>query len=133
MEIGGLKKGYEETWDVIVKSFAPVAVFDKHYDELGPFPDPPELRMGTRETRTLIVYNDTFEGEGVTVQWEARLDDLKIAGDSRELRIPLGAHIEFDIQFTPDREGNLVLKLASLKQGKGQFVDARRFVVRRAD
>ncbi len=40
MDVGGLKSGYGEVWDVIVKSFAPVAVFDKHYDELGALPQP---------------------------------------------------------------------------------------------
>ncbi len=129
MDAGGLKDGYEELWDAIVKSFAPVAVFDKHYDELGPFPDAPVLKNGARQTRTLIVYNDTFEDEDVTLHWTARLDGRTIKEESKKLQIPLGTHIEFDISFTPEGTGQLALELVSLKQGEEQFKDVREFIV----
>jgi hypothetical protein len=121
---------YGKAWDLIVKSFAPVAVFDKHYDELGAFPEPPALDAGQPAARTLIVYNDTFQGEDVTVRWEAVLDGRRIAGESRDLRIPLGDHIEFGIEFTPARAGNLQLRVSSEKGGEVQFEDMRPFTVR---
>ena len=67
----GTKPGFEEAYDILVKSFAPVAVFDKDYDALGAFPTPPVLRRGQPVSRTLIVYNDAFSGEDVTVSSSA--------------------------------------------------------------
>jgi len=125
----GLKEGYEGAWDLIVKSFAAVAVFDKAYDALGPFPDPPKFRARHEATRILIVYNDTFEDEAVTVTWQAELDGIRIAGEERKLRIPLGDHTEIAIAFTPERPGELTLALASSKAGKQCFQDTRAFSV----
>ena len=125
----GLKDGYKDAWDLIVKSFAAVAVFDREYDALGPFPDPPELRAGSRAIRTLIVYNDTFEDEAVTVMWHAEMDGARIAGAESDLRVELGDHTELEIAFTPSRPGNLTLTLASSKAGKECFRDTRAFSV----
>ena len=44
----GTKPGFEEAYDILVKSFAPVAVFDKDYDALGAFPTPPVLGAASR-------------------------------------------------------------------------------------
>jgi hypothetical protein len=130
---GGLKpdgpnKEYREAWDTIVKSFAPVAVFDKAYDALGPLPKPPELRVGQPVQRTLIVYNDTFADEAVTVRWEAKLAGNRIAGADVPLQIPLGDHVEIQIAFTPPKPGNLELILVSQKNGKECFRDTKPFV-----
>lgn len=120
---------YEQAYDIAIKSFAPVAVFDKDYDALGPFPDPPRLAVGATETRTLIAYNDTLEDETVVVTWEARLDGERIAGEERTLQIPLGYHVEFEAEFTPEAAGELALTLVSSKGGEEQYRDVRRFVV----
>jgi hypothetical protein len=37
----GVRPDCREAYDILVKFFAPIAVFDKDYDELGPFPSPP--------------------------------------------------------------------------------------------
>jgi len=124
-----LKEGYEDVWDLIQKSFAPVAVFDKEYDALGPFPEPPELQVGEVEKRTLVVYNDTFADETVTVTWEATLGAQRLDGGTRELGIPLGYHTEFEVELTPDAAGDLELHLTSAKAGEEQFSDTRRFAV----
>jgi hypothetical protein len=124
----GVRSGYEDAYDILVKSFAPVAVFDKEYDALGPFPEPPRLKVGRPARRTLIVYNDTFSDERVEVAWEARAGDGSLAGKSQELTIPLGGHVTLDIAFTPDRAGEVSLILTSRKGGKEQFRDARRFL-----
>ena len=53
----GTKPGFEEAYDILVKFFAPAAVFDKDYDALGPFPAPPVLERGQpvgRKTRYRI-------------------------------------------------------------------------------
>ena len=128
LEPDGPKEGFEEAWDTIVKSFAPVAVFDKAYDELGPFPDPPVLRARQQAQRTLIVYNDTFRDEDVTLVWHVELAGKRIAGDTRMLDIPLGEHAEVEIVFTPPKAGELTLTLASRKRNQERFRDTKRFV-----
>ncbi|MCK5804820.1 MAG: hypothetical protein KAI66_18425 [Lentisphaeria bacterium] len=130
LEPSGPKKGFENAWDTIVKSFAAVAVFDKAYDALGPFPDPPELRVGEQARRTLIVYNDTFRDKAVTVVWHADLAGKRVAGDKRILEIPLGEHTEIEIVFVPSKAGELTLTLVSKKKTKECFRDTKRFVVR---
>lgn len=130
----GVRPGYEEAYDVIVKSFAPVAVFDRDYDALGPYPQPPRLQAGQPVTRTLIVYNDCFADEQVTVEWSATRGaqveaGAREAGAKRELRIPLGGHVALPITFTPRVRGALSLILTSSKGGKEQFRDVRPFVV----
>jgi hypothetical protein len=130
LSAGGPKEEFREAWEIIVKSFAAVAVFDKEYDALGPFAKPPVLRVGQAEQRTLIVYNDTFADEAVTVQWLAELDGKRIAGAQIPLRIPLGDHREVQISFTPPKAGNVDLTLVSRKNSGECFRDSRRFVAR---
>ena len=69
----GVRPDCREAYDILVKSFAPVAVFDKDYDALGPFPTPPCSKAGEPVERTLIVYNDAFSDETV---------ELRVAGHS---------------------------------------------------
>ncbi|NUQ01400.1 MAG: hypothetical protein HUU35_16275, partial [Armatimonadetes bacterium] len=126
----GVKPEYRAAWDLIVKSFAPVAVFDKAYDELGPFPDPPHLPVGRPTTRTLIVYNDTFADEAVTLEWRVTQDSKPIAGETRALKIPLGDHAELPITFTPTHPGRLELHLLTRKQTEETYRDVRVFEVR---
>jgi hypothetical protein len=125
----GVSPGYEEAYDVIVKSFAPVAVFDKDYDALGPFPLPPKLKAGKPEHRTLIVYNDTFAGDQVVAAWTVVQNGKQAAGSKKALTIQPGCHTTMDITFTPESPGPLDLTLISLKNGKEQFRDIRKFQV----
>lgn len=125
----GVRPGYEEAYDVIVKSFAPVAVFDKEYDALGPYPEPPRLPAGREARRTLIVYNDTFADDRVEVVWAARQGDRAVAEGRRTLTIPLGGRALLEVAFTPTEPGELSLELTSRKGGQETFRDTRRFVV----
>jgi len=126
----GVSEEHREAYGILVKSFAPIAVFDKEYDALGPFPEPPKLRVGETVKRTLIVYNDAFSGEQVDVRWTANLDGKNIAGETRALKILLGEHMIFEIAFTPTAPGELQLHLTSSKAGKEQFEDFRMFTVK---
>ncbi len=126
----GVRPGYEEVYDVIAKSFAAVAVYDKDYDALGPFPQPPKLQVGRPVKRTLIVYNDEFADEQVTVTWQATLAGQHLAGEQKALAIPLGDHTLFEVTFTPNAPGELVLELSSSKGGRERFRDRRRFEAR---
>jgi hypothetical protein len=125
----GVRPDCREAYEIIVKSFAPIAVFDKDYDELGPFPKPPTLKAGAPVHRTLIVYNDAFSDDTVELRWQAILGDKSFAGETRALKIPLGGHEIADIAFTPPAPGELRLDLSSAKGGKEQFQDSRVFVV----
>jgi hypothetical protein len=125
----GVRPDCREAYEIQVKSFAPIAVFDKDYDELGPFPQPPTLKAGASVQRTLIVYNDAFSEETVELRWQALLDGKSFAGQTSTLQIPLGGHTLVDIAFTPAGPGKLRLDLASAKGGRLQFQDSRDFVV----
>jgi len=125
----GVRPDCREAYEILVKSFAPIAVFDKDYDELGPFPPPPVLKAGAPAQRTLIVYNDAFLDEAVELRWQALLGDKPCAGGRHTLTIPLGGHTLVDIAFTPATPGELRLELISSKSGKEQFRDSRVFVV----
>jgi len=125
----GIKPEHREAYDILVKSFAPIAVFDKDYDALGPFPAAPRLSAGSEVRRTLIVYNDAFSDEHVEVRWTAMLGEQKIAGENHSLTIPLGGHSTLAIAFKPGTPGELRLELVSLKGGKEQFRDSRKFMV----
>jgi hypothetical protein len=125
----GVRPECREAYDLLVKSFAPIAVFDKDYDELGPFPKPPRLKARTPAARTLIVYNDAFSGEEVELRWQALDDGKPVAGEQRILHIPLGGHATVDITFTPPTAGELLLELVSIKGGTERFKDRRPFVI----
>ena len=114
---------------MIVKSFAPVAVFDKEYDALGPFPAPPRLRTGEAARRTLIVYNDTFADDEVHVSSRAVQGDRAVASGQYQLVVPLGSHALREITFTAKTSGELRLELISAKGGREQFRDTRKFLV----
>ena len=130
LDKGGMKPGFEEAYDIIQKSFAAVAVFDKEYDALGPYPAPPVLPAGQKARRELIIYNDAFSGESVEVEWTARQGEARIAGERLTRRIPLGGHASLPIEFTPSAAGELQLELVSRKGGKETYRDVRPFIVR---
>jgi hypothetical protein len=125
----GVRSGYEAAYDTIQKSFAAIAVFDKAYDALGPFPNPPVLPAGREATRDLVVYNDAFEGEQVEIEWTLRQGNQRLAGERLNRAIPLGDHIVLPIAFTPNAKGKTELDLISRKGGKETFRDTRVFTV----
>ncbi len=125
----GVRPEYQEAYEAIVKSFAPIAVFDKDYDALGPYPDPPKLKAGQPVRRTLIVYNDAFAGEAVEVVWRVMAADREVASGRRALQIKLGFHAPLELTFTPVQAGELRLELSSFKNGTRQFSDVRKFAV----
>jgi hypothetical protein len=85
--------------------------------------------VGETVRRTLIVYNDAFTDEQVVVRWNAKLNGKGIAGEDRELQIPLGGHVIHEITFAPNSSGELRLELATFKASREQFRDSRVFVV----
>ncbi|MBO0864383.1 MAG: hypothetical protein J2P16_04840, partial [Mycobacterium sp.] len=122
-------------------AFNPVLVADADYwafnqnsDTNGDWPishhlDQPTLTYGSRVTRTLNVFNDTFAGTQVNVSWQARLGSATgpvTASGTLPLNVPLGSHLSPQISFTTPAIGSkLYLVLAASKPGQGTvFRDA---------
>jgi hypothetical protein len=123
--------------DLLQKSFCPVAVFDIYFDaenklsdEQGTWPAvKPTLNSGHAVTRHLIIFNDEFAGEEVTVEWDARRDSPTGPVQAHgvfTLPIPLGEYRKRTITFpAPQAPGELYLVLRSRKDGAVRFCDER--------
>jgi len=119
----------------IQRGFNPVAVADIAYweankssDSSGAWPVSIEaVAKGTKLTRKLVVFNDTFSGTSVDVAWEmhAETADGTIADQgTTKLDIPLGSRTTTSISVTTPASGsNAVLVLQSSKNGQVIFRD----------
>lgn len=121
----------------VQKAFSPVLVADRDYWEANKLSDQDghwpaatvALTRRTPATRTLVVFNDTFEGTRIDVRWELRRgspDGPVIAAQSLLLHVPLGKSVQQPITFTPPVTGGpLYLLLTASKPGDGVlFKDA---------
>lgn len=116
-------------------AFAPVALFDKEYDDLGiaPFVDHeyPVVAAGTTLQRTLVLYNDEFQGTNVTMDVQIRSGATVHARGAKTVNLPLGEHIDVPYSFqVPFRGGQeLEVVLQTFKGGAKRFEEAKRFRV----
>jgi hypothetical protein len=121
-------------------AYAPVALFDKAYDDLGIAPyvtgtTPggvlPTVRAGEKQQRTLILYNDEFRDTTVAVEVLLKAGDKVYGRAKQTFHVGLGEHIEFPCTFiVPDADGQtLELVLQTFKGGTKKFEEARRFTV----
>lgn len=119
-------------------ALAPVALFDKEYDDLGltPYVDglrpggqPPPLFGGIVARRTLILYNDEFRGMDVRAEVELRLEGEVVARVARDYVVELGQRIEIPLRFAvPPLPGKtLEMILRTWKGGRKTFEEIRRF------
>jgi hypothetical protein len=118
---------------------ADVEYWDRHKlsDAAGDWPTPSQptfLRAGQQATRTLVVFNDTFEGERVDVRWELRTgspDGAVVDGGGFAAEIPLGGHVTRDIAVTPQGPGsrNYLVLSSSKRDGELFREDAQFFEV----
>jgi hypothetical protein len=105
-------------YENLKNSFAPVAFFDKDYDDLGidairkeQFPS---LVAGIRTHRNLVLYNDDFSDENIQV--EVRLESLGkvLAYDIKNLNLPLGEHLDIhclvDVVLLTRKKGHLIFQ-----------------------
>jgi hypothetical protein len=115
----------------VQKAFSPVLVADRDYweanklsDQDGNWPTATvALTRDTPATRTLVVFNDTFEGTRVDVRWELRRgapDGARVAAQNLRLDVPLGQSVQQPITFIPPATGGpLYLVLTASKPGDG--------------
>ncbi|HMD46903.1 MAG TPA: glycoside hydrolase family 2 TIM barrel-domain containing protein [Acidimicrobiales bacterium] len=114
-------------------AFSPLLVADEQYWEAnklsnqnGDWPAAPViLRPATPAVRTLEVYNDTFSGTEVDVDWSLHQGSAEghgLDGGMLRLSVPLGSHVTDRIHFTtPTSPGSLILVLSASKPGSGRL------------
>lgn len=116
-------------------AYAPVALFDKDYDDLGI--DPylqgayPELQEGEEARRTLVLYNDDYRGEPVEIEVEVRVRERVYASVRKRFRIEMGGKLEIPCRFVvpPAGETPLELVLRTFKEGRSTFTETKSFRV----
>jgi hypothetical protein len=132
------KEKYAIAAENLRNAYAPVALFDKEYDDLGltPYVDglkpggtPPPLIGGVVVTRTLILYNDEFRDTAVRAEVELRLEDKEFARASANYTVPLGERIEIPLRFAvpPENGRRFDMILRTFKGGEKKFEETRRF------
>jgi len=116
-------------------SLAPIALFDKAYDGLGIGPVAygkyPTLTAGQWPTRTLLLYNDAFQGTDIRIEVLVRADGKTYASGSRQFSLLLGEHraIPYSFQVPDTSSRALDILLTTFKHGTIQFQETRRFKV----
>jgi len=121
-------------------AYAPVALFDKHYDDLGLSPyvtgiEPggklPALQDGVRARRTLVLYNDEFRDTSITAEVELMLEGKSFARTSKQFIVALGEHIDVPLAFdVPPANGQkLTVVLRTFKGGVKKFEEERRWAI----
>jgi hypothetical protein len=119
----------------LANSFAPIALFDKEYDDLGIAPlmkgELPELAAAAMAGRALVLYNDEWRDTTVTVEVEIRIGDTVYARGTRTMELPLGEHIDIPCSFqVPCVDGiPLEMVLRTYKSGVMRFEEAKLFRV----
>jgi hypothetical protein len=119
--------------DLLRNALAPVALFDREYDDLGiaPYREKtlPSLHAGERVRRTLILYNDDFRDEQVRAEVLLRSGGKALESIAETFRVPLGEHIHIETEFNVPDAPTFDLVLKTSKGGKQRFEEARSFVV----
>jgi len=119
----------------VKNSFAPVALFDKDYDDWGIDPllykTYPMIVAGRTERRTLVLYNDEFRGDTVTVKVRVKSGKKVHARLDRKVKLELGEHVEIPFSFkVPAIAGkDLDMVLSTSKDDVKKFEERKRFTV----
>ena len=115
------------------RSLAPVALFDKGYDELGIGPLErqayPSVRPGATVDRVLVLYNDEWEGTSLTVGARIVRNGVETDVLRQGVMLALGEHMEIPYRFRAPEAGPFDLVLTVSKNGRERFRESLRFVV----
>jgi hypothetical protein len=115
--------------------YAPIALFDKDYDDLGISPyltgTYPILSEGETVDRTLVLYNDEFRDSVIAIEVLLKSGGITHAEGVAQFNVTLGNHIDIPISFqVPNIGGNLLeMVLTSSKNGVNKFEETRMFQV----
>ena len=121
-------------------AYAPVALFDKGYDDLGIKPfvfnlEPggtlPELMEGIIQNRTLVIYNDEFRDTKVTVEVTIRSGDKIFSSASKTYEVALGEHYDIPYSFRVPKTGGkpLEMLMVTRKANVKKFEETRGFTI----
>jgi hypothetical protein len=112
---------------------APVALFDKDYDDLGLTVirdlNYPSVDEGSTVNRTLVLYNDEFRDTNVSVKVLITSGGVTNATGQGVVGLALGYHKELPISFQAPYNGgtNMEMVLQTRKDGVLRFEEARVF------
>jgi len=130
-----INSAYIPQRDLLSKAYAPVALFDYGYDGLGigPIKDNsyPSIAAGSTANRTLVLYNDEFSNNIVTVQVDVKSGTTTYATATKSYQIELGNHITVPCGFQVPYVGGSVMDLVlTTRKGTVQkFTESKRFNV----
>jgi len=120
---------------VLANSFAPVALFDHDYDGfgIGPFRTNtyPSVAAGSTANRSLVLYNDEFSNEIVTVQVDVKSGSTTYASGTKTYQVVLGEHMSIPCSFQAPYVGGSTMDmvLTTSKSGVVKFMESKRFTV----
>lgn len=142
----------------LINGYAPVALFDKSYDDLGIEPlrnkNYPPLNSGDTVNRTLVLYNDEFEDTVISIEVLIKSSEIYqalynyngdrapkqkiIAEGSRTYIVPLGEHVDIPCSFVvPEIHEGFIdyfdVELITRKKGIVKFRETIRFVLMNKD
>lgn len=140
--------------DNLKNGFAPVALFDLEYDDLGLDPllnaNYPILKPGEQVTRKLVIYNDEFEDSLVNIEVVIKSSNMYqalynyngdrtpkqeiVASGSRNYIVPLGEHVTIEYSFQVPRvmewrKDYFDIELCTRKKGNLKFIESKRFQI----
>jgi hypothetical protein len=127
--------GTEDEVNNLRNSFAPVALFDKAYDDLGIEPlrsgAYPAFDEGEQLSRTLILYNDELSDTTVTVEVVIQVEGTVYATGITTGTLELGEHVDIPYTFQVPYTGGSTVEVV-LRTWKGdvkKFEEVKRFHV----
>jgi len=118
--------------DNLKNSFAPIALFDKAYYELGIGPPQgsyPSVAASSTQNRTLVLYNDEWAGTSIVIQAKIVKSGVETDVYNDTITLALGAHVDVPYTFTAPTSGPFDLVLTTTKSGVQRFTESLRFNV----